>query len=261
MSKVYDCVMFFNELDMLELRFNILDDVVDYFVVCEAEETHSGQRKPLNLLDHYDRFAKWRHKMVYVNAGLLSNGKRTSWDRERYHRSQIAEGLFSAAPDDWVIVADCDEIPNPELVGGLSAIPRECSAVKFELDFYYYDFNHRVQQGWAIGAMRWGVEQNPNKIRTCGTSDPLELRDAGWHFSYFGGPQAIIEKHAAFMHHGDPGIAELPHDPRYIEQKVQASLDLYGRDLRVVPVPTDTSSLPQYVTEHSEHYREMGWLE
>lgn len=261
MPKIYDCVMFFNELDMLELRFNILNDVVDHFVVCEAEETHSGQSKPLNFLDNYDRFTKWRDKIIYVNAGPLSNGQRNSWQREYYHRTRIAEGLFGAEPQDWVVVSDCDEIPEPGWINRMRV--SSFQAHKFEIDFYYYDFNHRVSQGWAIGAYEWGVEKDPNKIRTC-ANDSVKIESyedcGGWHFSYFGGPQAIIEKHGAFMHHADPHIADLPHDPAYIADKVQASLDLYGRDLVVEHVPT-SDTLPRYVLDNADKYIKMGWLE
>ena len=263
MSKIYDCVMFFNELDMLELRFNILNDVVDYFVVCEAEETHSGQPKPLNFLANYDRFRQWQNKIIYVNAGELSNGQRTSWDRERYHRTRISEGLHSAQPDDFVIVSDCDEIPDPNVIENLHHFSN-IKSVRVELAMYYYDMNHRVDQGWSIGACQWGVEKDPNCIRTLSNMiNPAvfgEYIKSGWHFSYFGGPQAIIEKHAAFMHHADPGVAELPHDPTYIADKVRASLDLYGRDLIVTHIPT-SDTLPQYVLDNSEKYRAMGWLE
>ena len=37
--KVFDSFIFFNELDLLEMRLNILNDVVDYFVVTESPFT------------------------------------------------------------------------------------------------------------------------------------------------------------------------------------------------------------------------------
>ena len=39
--KIYDCFNFFNELDILEMRLNILYDYVDYFVIVESSLTHS----------------------------------------------------------------------------------------------------------------------------------------------------------------------------------------------------------------------------
>ena len=44
---IYDCFTFFNELDLLEIRLNVLKDVVDNFVLVEAGETHTGRFKQL----------------------------------------------------------------------------------------------------------------------------------------------------------------------------------------------------------------------
>jgi len=35
-SKLFDCVTFFQENLQMELRFNILNDIVDKFIVCES---------------------------------------------------------------------------------------------------------------------------------------------------------------------------------------------------------------------------------
>ena len=43
--KVFDCVTFFDEKMMLNLRFNILNKYVDKFVVVEQLYTHSGAPK------------------------------------------------------------------------------------------------------------------------------------------------------------------------------------------------------------------------
>ncbi len=45
--KIYDCFIFFNELDLLEMRFRILDTMVDYFVLVEATRTKSWEKKEL----------------------------------------------------------------------------------------------------------------------------------------------------------------------------------------------------------------------
>ena len=44
--KIYDGFLFFNELDLLDLRLNTLNDVVDYFVLVESSITHQGESKP-----------------------------------------------------------------------------------------------------------------------------------------------------------------------------------------------------------------------
>ena len=53
---VYDCFSFFNELDLLEIRLNVLKDVVDKFVLVEATRTHTGRPKPLYYEENKARF-------------------------------------------------------------------------------------------------------------------------------------------------------------------------------------------------------------
>ena len=43
---IYDCFIFFNEFDLLEIRLNELDNIVDKFVLVEANFTHSSKEKP-----------------------------------------------------------------------------------------------------------------------------------------------------------------------------------------------------------------------
>ena len=45
MRKIYDGFLFYNELDLLEIRLNVLNDVVDHFILIESSVTHSGQPK------------------------------------------------------------------------------------------------------------------------------------------------------------------------------------------------------------------------
>ena len=44
-QKIYDCVTFFQENLHMELRINILKDVVDKFIVCESIYDHRGNKK------------------------------------------------------------------------------------------------------------------------------------------------------------------------------------------------------------------------
>ena len=43
--KIYDCITFFEENFLFDLRFKILNKYVDYFVICEAAYSHSGEKK------------------------------------------------------------------------------------------------------------------------------------------------------------------------------------------------------------------------
>ena len=44
---IYDCFQYFNEDHIVELRFNILDKYVDYFVISESTKNHQGKDKQI----------------------------------------------------------------------------------------------------------------------------------------------------------------------------------------------------------------------
>jgi beta-1,4-mannosyl-glycoprotein beta-1,4-N-acetylglucosaminyltransferase len=255
--------MFFNELDMLETRMHILGDVVDHFVVCEAAETHSGIPKPYHFMANRERFERWADKIIYVQVDDLThrsgNADRTSWERERFHRFCISDGLKRAAYDDYIICGDCDEIANPEAVTQVARTVSQYDGAILEMAMYYYDLNHRVELGWGIGMMHHRLYYDPNNIRTGAGAAFPHIDNGGWHFSYFGGAQAIVEKVDAFMHHADVA-AHLPRNSAYIADKVAAGKDLYNRaEPKIVPVPL-SDALPRYILDNLDKYRVLGWV-
>ena len=60
-----DCFTFFRELDLLEGRLEYLYDVVDYFVIVEADITHAGNKKELNFLNNIKRYKPYLDKIIY----------------------------------------------------------------------------------------------------------------------------------------------------------------------------------------------------
>lgn len=63
---VYDCFQFFNELDILKIRLNVMNDVVDKFVISEATETFSGLKKPLYYEENKEMFKEFEDKIIHV---------------------------------------------------------------------------------------------------------------------------------------------------------------------------------------------------
>ena len=91
--KIIDCFTFYNELDMLELRLNELNEVVDYFVLVECVKTHANNDKELYFENNKDRFSKFLDKIIHIivkdNIPQTSN----AWDIENYQRRGIDQGI------------------------------------------------------------------------------------------------------------------------------------------------------------------------
>ncbi|MGN1154117.1 MAG: hypothetical protein ACI4S3_08815 [Candidatus Gastranaerophilaceae bacterium] len=94
---IYDCFTFFNELDLLEIRLNILNDVVDKFVLVEATKTFTGQDKPLYYNDNKEKFSAFNAKIIHVVVDdYPSIGLETAWGYENWQRNCISRGLNNA---------------------------------------------------------------------------------------------------------------------------------------------------------------------
>jgi len=110
--KIYDCFTFFNELDVLEIRLNILNDKVDYFVLVEATTTHSGKKKELYFENNKSRYSEFSKKIIHVVVDDMPELKDDRWVLENFQRNAIMRGLSDCKEDDVIMISDLDEIPN-----------------------------------------------------------------------------------------------------------------------------------------------------
>ena len=63
---IYDCFQYFNEDHIVDLRLNILNKDVDFFVISESTKTHQGEDKKLNF--NINNFKKYKNKIKYIIA-------------------------------------------------------------------------------------------------------------------------------------------------------------------------------------------------
>ena len=92
--KIFDCITFFDENFLTNLRFEILNDVVDYFIVCESKFDHKGKSKPINFSLLNKKFKnKVRHLIIEEQFPDLQN----HWFAEKYQREKIFEALKDAS--------------------------------------------------------------------------------------------------------------------------------------------------------------------
>ena len=110
---VYDCFTFYNEFELLELRLRALWDVVDGFVIVEANRKHNGESKNFLLRELYESSPKIR--CVSVDLSNVPYGGTGDWSIENAQRNAIAYGLEDTAPDDLILIGDADEIIAPDV--------------------------------------------------------------------------------------------------------------------------------------------------
>ena len=112
---IYDCFQYFNEDHVIDIRLNILDKYVDYFVISESIMTHQGEKKKLNF--DIKNFPKFKNKIKYIVADFNKKKNFTNhkWGEsiiEQHQRNSIISGIEDAADNDLIILSDSDEIPD-----------------------------------------------------------------------------------------------------------------------------------------------------
>jgi beta-1,4-mannosyl-glycoprotein beta-1,4-N-acetylglucosaminyltransferase len=110
---------------MLNYRLNILDKVVDYFVLVESTHTHVGKEKPLFYNENKHLFEKFNHKIIHIVVDdfphkypNINIEKQEQWINERFQRDCISRGIdkLNLTGEDIITITDLDEIPNPNIL-------------------------------------------------------------------------------------------------------------------------------------------------
>ncbi|GBE02444.1 spore protein YkvP [bacterium BMS3Abin08] len=219
---IYDTFIFFDELDLLEIRLHELSDVVDFFVLVESTETFSGKKKELCYQKNKGRFKAFRDRIIHVIVDDMPVTE-NRWQREIYQRNAIMRGLEDCDQGDTILISDVDEIPSPEgVVRNMSG-----GAKVFKQRLYYYYLNCQAEVSWN-GTVMIGYKHisTPQDIRDLREALP-EIDCGGWHFSYLGGVKKIIEKIESFSH------AEVDNsyykDITRLQEKIERGKDPFDR--------------------------------
>ena len=112
-SKIFDCITFFDNNFMFNLRYNILKDFVDYFIICESIYDHRGKPKKINFIKkrEYDD-KKVKHIVLVKKFPKNLN----IWDNQAIQREFLLRNTDDAKPEDYIFFSDPDEIPNPKFL-------------------------------------------------------------------------------------------------------------------------------------------------
>lgn len=261
-DRVFDCFTFFNELDLLEIRLETLNGVVDGFILVESTKTFTGKNKPLYYQETKDRFEKFAHKITHVIVDDMPDSS-NAWELEFHQRNAIVKGFERVAikPSDVVLITDIDEIPNPEIVLNY----RDTTGVKaLNMRLFYFYLNYELKHRWNVPKMMTyndltNLKQlNPSQFnglpQDARTVTGYEIANAGWHFSYLGDIQSIINKIDSFAHQdlNHEGIA----NEKHIKECIRRNIDIYGRNIEYEKVEIDLS-YPQYITNNISRFEKF----
>lgn len=258
MRRVFDCFIFNNEIDLLEMRLNILDDVVDKFIIVEGNTTFSGNKKESNYLKNKDIFKKWEEKIIYEFADIPDYD--VPWDREIFSRNYyLTLPIFK--DDDVIISSDLDEIPNPEAIKHVDEWINDESHFTFQMNFYMYYLNNFMTSNWygtRVATYKYLKNKTIDDIREA-TEDESRISgpiidNGGWHFSYFGGEDMIKHKIESFSH----TEYNNQQTKSRVSKNLESNNDLFGRNVSFKVIEMTEDEYPEYILDNKEKY--SSWI-
>jgi len=235
---IYDLTQLYNELDLLEIRLNILDPYVDKFVIGESTQTFSGKPKPLYFKENQERFNKWKDKIIYIQIPEFGG---EVFERTAKQKDYLRVALVDCQPDDTIYYGDVDEVWKPQTEEG-----------KLEQLNYCYYLNMRSSELWqGTNVCKFKNLCNLNELRA---NHDNVLKDGGWHFTNQGGIEQIRLKIDAYDHQ------EMINDDvrDNLEERMLNGEDYLGRTLdwkgKRFDFWEEEIDLPKYLLDNKEKY-------
>jgi len=295
--KIFDCFMYFDEEIVLDLRLNMLDPYVDYFVIVESIFTHKGDRRELKF--NHEKFNKFKRKIIYltyddkpkdieeINDGDSENEKSRKFIlnaayRENGQRNFISKGLDNAEDDDLILVSDVDEIPNLENID-LKKIDREI--MLFKQNMFYYKFNLKLPNLiWSgtkgckkkyLKSPQWlrNIKDKKYPFYRIDTHFSEKkyinirfINNGGWHFSNIKTANEIEYKLKSYLHHREFDVNPMTSSEiENIIKNKQAIYDLtvdktvnkIGNGNKLEKFPL--IGLPKYIQNNLEKFK--NWID
>jgi len=235
-----DLFTFFNELDLLELRLELLDPYVDQFILTESTQTFSGKPKPLYYADNKERFAKWNHKILHNVVGEYE----TDNEFERaYVQKEHAKHYLE--DDDKVYFGDLDEIWTPF----------EGYAKLRQYNYSYY-LNQRSSEDWYGTVTGMWAQMKQDGLNVSRANMPRWDECHGWHFTNMGGVEQVLKKMDAYDH-----AHEVQSVKAGVEERIKQGQDYLGRKADYQGKPftfwVSEEEWPEYLKLNKERYKHL----
>jgi beta-1,4-mannosyl-glycoprotein beta-1,4-N-acetylglucosaminyltransferase len=248
---IYDCFLYNGENECLETRIKELSGLPVMHILVEGSHTFTNIKRRSTMPMKFALMANMYHCIVQMP--LFDN----PWDNEKYQRNCIADSLVNVGcfDDDVVIISDCDEIPNAKAVE--EYLNKGSGRMKLAMDDYVLHINQLVgKQEWIkpdIMQFKDLTNSTPDLIRNSGAPT---LSNGGWHFSWLGEMERILDKFASFSHQEE--AVQSFADRNLIADKMAKGEYLFS-DKKCEIVEIGYDSHPRHIVDNQHKYQHLIW--
>lgn len=288
--KVVFAIEFFNELPTLEIMLETMNDVVDYFVISESTKSHQeGLPKPLYFEENKQRYAKFLPKIIHqiiddtpddfsdlslveakddIHREILDKTKANihgiesekHYCRDAYEKESLLKALSECCNDeDIVIVSDADEIPNPNAVEAVLDNFDPNIVYNFNLNHYWFYYNCLKKDEWIGNRLLTFANfksKSMNELRDMKRLSGQIIKNAGWHFSFMGGPDKVKQKVQSYGEKSINRPDTTENMKAFIDDCIARNHDFFYRPAEFTIVPID-KSFPLYLYNNQEKFKEF----
>ncbi len=292
--KFIDCFMYYDEDLILDIRLNILNKYVSYFVICEANFNHNGTER--NLRFDINKFSKFKEKIIYIpltkqpdnikivgktdnllkkNSKILDN----ALSRENFQRNFLQSSFDKFDDNDLIIISDLDEIPN------LEKFIYKKKITFFEQKMFYYKLNlihknflwygskiskkkHLISPQWLrnIKSKKYPLWRIDILLSKTKYNDIDFIKNGGWHFTNVKSAEEIDYKMKNFLHHleyeesglGVDDVKKIISDKKvFYDHKADKTEKKWNAAVQLEK--ENDSNLPEYIISNKLKFKE--WLD
>jgi hypothetical protein len=249
--------LFHNEYDLLELKLSTEYDSVDQFVIVESDHTFTGMYKGFNLPKQMERYSVWWDKVKYVQIGKPPAG--SSMQVEWWMRGHFQQQWTDLTKEDVVVITDLDELVRPDAYKFIRET--DYDFYRLCMPFFCFKFNFLNIEGhtpWnSVKAFRGYVVQGEDGMRNVQGvpgGKQIELNHAGWHFSYMGDTEWVLNKLRSFddnwIPENRPELSALD-----VSTLIKEGKCFWQSGFKFVPVKLD-DYFPKAIIDNTSRYSE-----
>lgn len=270
MPKIQDAFIFYNEIELLEIRLYELAPVVDEFVIVEGAQTFTGQNKPSLFMQNRDRFEAYLPKIRHVIVEDWPEDP-NPWAREFHQRNALIRASDHLEDDDLIILSDVDEIPTREAVADMASHPATSFAFQQIFSYFRVDFLRdtppsplsacTIAERKRTLRSETATERRTSRLARIsetmkGENDSLYIyTEGGWHISYLGDNDFVRNKIRTFSHQ------EYNH-PEFlatidVERLIAEEADLYNRSTAKWRIADGPITVPHLIAEQPERFAHL----
>ncbi len=258
--RLFDCFMYNNENLILELRLNTLEKIVHKFVIVESSFDHQGNKKKFKF--NINKFKKFKNKIIYLKLNKFPKGL-SDWGRENYNRNYISKGIIQAAPDDYIMISDIDEIPrinNTDIFEN-----KKFTVFKQKMIYYRFNLQNITEPHWYgskvckkkyLKSPQWLRNQ---KVKTYSfwRLDKINwnvIDNGGWHFSFVMSNSMISQKIRSYAHRefNNKKFNNL----NSIDKKIRQKKDIFDRKLNFRKIKK-MNELPVFLIKNKKKFKHL----